>query len=214
MAILLKAENLKRYRDIAALLIKYGRADLIRGSVLESALADDGGSAADVRVKPSADELARDLEAMGPTFIKLGQLLSTRADLLPQPYLDALARLQDSVDPFSFAEVEATITSELGTRLSKAFADFERRPIAAASLGQVHRAEMRDGRQVVVKVQRPHVREQIAGDFEVLSEIAEFLDKHTEVGKRYEFARILNEFRKNLLRELDYRIECANLTRI
>jgi len=151
---------------------------------------------------------------MGPTFIKLGQLLSTRADLLPQPYLDALARLQDSVDPFSFAEVEATITSELGTRLSKAFADFERRPIAAASLGQVHRAEMRDGRQVVVKVQRPHVREQIAGDFEVLSEIAEFLDKHTEVGKRYEFARILNEFRKNLLRELDYRIECANLTRI
>lgn len=214
MGISLKPEHLKRYKDIAALFIKYGRADLIKATGLEEALIEDHQPETNVAGKPAAKELARDLEAMGPTFIKLGQLLSTRADLLPEPYLAALARLQDSVEPFAFSEVEATVNSELGVRLSKAFAQFDPKPIAAASLGQVHRAEMRDGRSVVVKVQRPNIREQIAKDFDVLSELAEFLDKHTEMGQRYEFTRILAEFRKNLLRELDYRIEARNLTAI
>jgi ubiquinone biosynthesis protein len=211
MGISLKPEHLKRYKDIAALFIKYGRSDLIRAAGLEDAILEEERAASADAAKPAADELAKDLEAMGPTYVKLGQLLSSRADLLPVPYLDALARLQDNVEPFSFSEVEGTVTSELGIRLSKAFADFDARPTAAASLGQVHRATMRDGRSVVVKVQRPNVREQIAKDFEVLSEIAEFLDNHTEIGKRYEFQRILTEFRKNLLRELDYRIEAHNL---
>jgi ubiquinone biosynthesis protein len=210
MGISLNPEHLKRYKDIAALFIKYGRSDLIKTTGLEDAILEDEALVAEGPVA-AADELAKDFEAMGPTFVKLGQLLSSRADLLPAPYLEALARLQDRVEPFSFAEVEATINSELSVRLSKAFSDFERKPIAAASLGQVHRAVMRDGRSVVVKVQRPNIREQIARDFEVLSEIAEFLDSYTEMGKRYEFQRILNEFRKNLLRELDYRIEARNL---
>jgi len=211
MVISLKPENLKRFKDIAVLLIKYGRADLIKTSGFEEAILDDVDLSADRDAAPNADELAKDLEAMGPTFVKLGQLLSTRSDLLPEPYLEALARLQDNVAPFSFAEAEAVVTSELGVRLSKAFAEFEAQPIAAASLGQVHRAVMRDGREVVVKVQRPNIREQIAKDFDALLEIAEFFDKHTETGKRYEFQRILTEFRKNLLRELDYRIEAHNL---
>ena len=210
MGISLKPENLKRFKDIAVLLIKYGRSDLIKTPGFEEILGNEDLSA-DRASAPNADELAKDLEAMGPTFVKLGQLLSTRADLLPTPYLDALARLQDDVAPFSFAEVETVVTSELGVRLSKAFAEFDAQPIAAASLGQVHRAVMRDGRSVVVKVQRPNIREQIAKDFDALSEIAEFFDKHTEIGKRYEFQRILTEFRKNLLRELDYRIEARNL---
>ena len=148
---------------------------------------------------------------MGPTFIKLGQLLSSRADLLPTPYLDALARLHNQIEPFPFSEVETIVTSELGVRMSKAFTAFEREPIAAASLGQAHLAVLHDGRSVVVKVQRPNIREQIALDFDALSEIAEFLDKHTETGRRYEFQRILTEFRRNLMRELDYRIEARNL---
>ena len=211
MVISLKPENLKRFKDIAVLLIKYGRADLIKTPGFEETILANEDLSTDHAIAPNADQLAKDLEAMGPTFVKLGQLLSTRADLLPQPYLDALARLQDDVAPFSFAEVETVVTSELGVRLSKAFAEFDSQPIAAASLGQVHRAVMRDGRSVVVKVQRPNIREQIAKDFDALSEIAEFFDKHTETGKRYEFQRILGEFRKNLLRELDYRIEARNL---
>ncbi len=212
MGISLKPEHLKRYKDIAWLFMKYGRSDLVKEAGLEAALTheDEDGPAAEL-VTPKAEELASDFEKMGPTFIKLAQLLSTRADLLPFPYLEALARLQDDVEPFSFAEVEEIVTSELGVRISKAFSDFDAAPIAAASLGQVHRASLRDGRQVVVKVQRPGIREQIVKDLEVLSDIAEFLDGHTEIGKRYEFKRLLAEFQKSLMRELDYRQEARHL---
>ncbi len=212
MGISLKPEHLKRYKDIAWLFMKYGRSDLVKQVGLEAALTreDEDGPAAEL-VTPKAEELATDFEKMGPTFIKLAQLLSTRADLMPFPYLEALARLQDDVEPFSFAEVEEIVTSELGVRISKAFSDFDAAPIAAASLGQVHRASLRDGRQVVVKVQRPGIREQIVKDLEVLSDIAEFLDGHTEIGKRYEFQRLLAEFQKSLMRELDYRQEAHHL---
>src|SRR6185295_9858612 len=214
MGISLNPEHLKRYKDIGALFLKYGRSDLVKSAGLEDAILLDEDENPESIIAPNANELAEDLEAMGPTFIKLGQLLSTRADLIPEPYLEALARLQDNVQPIPFAEIEEVVTSELGVRLSKAFAEFDPKPIAAASLGQVHRAEMRDGRQVVVKVQRPNIRAQIATDFETLAEIASFLDGHTAMGKRYEFQRILNEFRKSLLLELDYRIEARNLVTI
>jgi predicted unusual protein kinase regulating ubiquinone biosynthesis (AarF/ABC1/UbiB family) len=209
MGISLKPEYLKRYKDIAWLFMKYGRSDLVKQAGLEDALADD--SAVAQVAAPEAEELSKDLEKMGPTFVKLAQLLSTRADLLPTPYLDALARLQDDVAPFSFGEVEQIVTDELGVRLSKAFAEFEAQPLAAASLGQVHRASLRDGRAVVVKVQRPGVREVVVKDLEILLELAEFLDSHTETGKQYEFVGILTQLRKSLLRELDYREEARHL---
>lgn len=212
MGISLKPEHLKRYKDIAWLFMKYGRSDLVKQAGLDEVLAreEEGGPATEL-AEPKAEELASDFEQMGPTFIKLAQLLSTRADLLPIPYLEALARLQDDVEPFSFAEVEEIVTAELGVRISKAFATFDEAPIAAASLGQVHRASLRDGREVVVKVQRPGIREQIVKDLEVLADIATFLDGHTEMGKRYEFENMLAEFRKSLMRELDYRQEARHL---
>ncbi|HEY6805217.1 MAG TPA: AarF/UbiB family protein [Pyrinomonadaceae bacterium] len=211
MGVLLKPERLKRYKDVALLLIKYGRSDLVGLAGLgESVLAEEMVTA----TTASADELAKDLEHLGPTFIKLGQLLSTRADLLPEPYLDALTRLQDQIEPFKFEEVERIVSSELGIRISKAFADFETTPLAAASLGQVHRAYMRDGRAVVVKVQRPNIRELIVDDLESLGEIAQFLDAHTELGRRYEFENMLFNLRKSLIAELDYTSEAANLDRI
>jgi ubiquinone biosynthesis protein len=209
MGISLKPEYLKRYKDIAWLFMKYGRSDLVKQAGLEDALDDE--SALAEAATPEAAELSKDLEEMGPTFVKLAQLLSTRADLLPLPYLEALARLQDDVEPFSFKEVEEIVTEELGVRLSKAFSNFEAQPVAAASLGQVHRADMRDGRQVVVKVQRPGIREVVVKDLEIMQGIAEFLDEHTETGRRYDFAMILAELRKSLMRELDYRQEARHL---
>jgi len=108
--------------------------------------------------------------------------------------------------------VEEIISSELGIRISKAFSFFEERHLAAASLGQVHRAALRDGRPVVVKVQRPDIRKQIAEDFEVLEEIAAFFDEHTDIGRRYRFGRILAEFKTSIMQELDYRREASNVT--
>jgi len=212
MAISLKPQHLNRYRQIAWLFVKYGRSDLVKETGLEETLE------AEQRVTPKeaakASELADDLEKLGPTFIKLGQLLSTRVELMPRAYLEALARLQDKVEPFAFDEVEKIVASELGVRMSKAFSDFEVTPMAAASLGQVHRARLRDGRQVAVKVQRPGIRDAVLEDLDALDEIAEFLDGHTAAGKRYEFCQMLSEFRKSLLRELDYRQEATNLTTI
>src|SRR5438876_8639223 len=212
MGISLKPQHLNRYRQIGWLLAKYGHSDLVKETGLEETLT------AEERVTPKdeakADELAADLEKLGPTFVKLGQLLSTRAELLPHAYLDALSRLQDEVEPFGFGEVEKIVTSELGVRMSKAFSEFESTPMASASLGQVHLARLRDGRPVAVKVQRPNIREQMVEDLDALGEIAEFLDNHTEFGQRYEFTRMLEELRKSLMRELDYRQEAHNLTAI
>jgi ubiquinone biosynthesis protein len=212
VGISLKPEYLKRYKDITWLFMKYGRSDLVKQAGLENAL-DEESDVVQVAA-PEAEELSKDLEKMGPTFVKLAQLLSTRADLLPAAYLEALSRLQDDVAPFSFGEVEQIVTEELKVRISKAFAEFEAEPLAAASLGQVHRARMRDGREVVVKVQRPGVRESVVKDLEILLELAQFMDNHTEMGKRYEFAAILLELRKSLLRELDYRQEARHLVTI
>ena len=211
MSISLKPKHLKRYKDIALLLIKHGRSDVVKHAGLQNALELDASVEA-MAGESKADELAHDLEKMGPTFIKLGQLLSTRADFLPPAYIHALTRLQDKIDPFPFEEVEAIVSGELGVRISKAFSEFEAKPLATASLGQVHRAAMLDGRVVVVKVQRPGIREIIAEDLEVLEEIAGFLDKHTQWGKRYEFGKMLEEVRRSLWLELDYRQEARNLS--
>src|SRR5471030_3216793 len=208
----LSATHLKRYRQIATLLWKYGRSDLVQQMAV-----DDGFDPEELKssaTDAAPEQLADDLEAMGPTYVKLGQVLAGRPDLLPDPYLKALARLQDKVRPFAFEEVEQIVMTELGVRISKAFSRFETEPVAAASLGQVHLAALRDGRQVVVKVQRPNIRQQIAEDFEVLEEIAEFLDAHTETGHRYRFVSVLEEFRATIQDELNYEREAQNLVTV
>src|SRR5258706_2228993 len=151
---------------------------------------------------------------MGPTYVKLGQVLASRPDLLPDAYLKALTRLQDKVKAFSYEEVEEIVQSELGVRISKAFSWFDPKPMAAASLGQVHLAALRDGREVVVKVQRPNIVKVIADDCEVLQQIAEFFDSHTEIGKRRRFANTLEEFRLTINNELNYEREAQNLLTI
>ena len=211
MGISLKPEHLKRYKDIALLIARYGRPGLIKEAGLDDVIEE---GARDPELARTGEALAADLERLGPTFIKLGQVLSVRPDLLPAEYADKLARLQDDVAPFPFEEVERIVNSELGLRMSKAFAEFEATPIAAASLGQVHRARLRDGRQVAVKVQRPGIQETIADDLDALEEIAGWIDEHTDFGRSHHLRDFLDEFRKSLLRELDYRREAQNLVTV
>jgi len=196
LALSLKPRHVARYKDIATLLVKHWRT---------------GGSNGEAASEEDARLLVDHLESMGATFVKLGQLLSNRADLLPSAYLDALARLQDNVAPVPFGPIEEVVTTEIGARISRAFTSFENTPMASASLGQVHRAVLRDGRPVAVKVQRPGVRKQVVEDMDVIEELAEFVDAHTNVGRNFGFAGMVEEFRRSLMDELDYRLEAAHL---
>jgi predicted unusual protein kinase regulating ubiquinone biosynthesis (AarF/ABC1/UbiB family) len=199
----------RRYAAIARLLIRHGRSDLVSGARLDEYATDEVADESSDR----AEAFAADLESMGPTFIKLGQLLSTRFDLLPPSYTTALSRLQDEVEPFHVEIVRATIAEELGSDARHLFTDFDPEPVAAASLGQVHRAALRNGREVAIKVQRPGVRDEVRADMETLARIATVADKGSDLGRTYGFARLLHEFERSLRLELDYRREARNLLR-
>lgn len=199
-----------RYSDLVRLLLRHGRGDLFAGAQQDDFDADEGVPDSDTK---GAEAFAADLEAMGPTYIKLGQLLSTRFDLLPPAYTEALTRLQDSVEPFPFEQVREIVEDELEARIKDLFATFDEEPLAAASLGQVHRATTRSGRDVVVKVQRPDVRETVRGDMDTLDTVTGLADKHTSIGRSYGLNQLLRQFRRSLVDELDYRREARNLLR-
>lgn len=172
----------------------------------EEGLAFDGHEAHD----DQAEDLANALEELGPCFIKLGQLLSTRPDLLPPGYLQALSRLQDTIAPVSSAEVVQIVERELGAPLSAVFQTFDCEPLATASMAQVHRAVLCDGREAVVKVQRPGVRQRIEIDLEILHETARFATKYTPFGARYGLTQMVRELEQSLSQELDFRLEADN----
>jgi ubiquinone biosynthesis protein len=209
----LRPDLLGRYAEIARVLSRHGGRDLVSSSGL-SAQLEDAPSGSEGTHDDAAADLVDDLESLGPTFVKLGQLLSTRADLLPDAHIEALARLQDDVEPVPFDEIRTVIEQELGARLSNVFDTFDEDPIASASLGQVHHAVLRDGREVAVKVQRPGIRTIIDRDLEVLHGVAGFLDGHTDLGERYHFDEMIAEFERSLGRELDYRREAESLTEL
>lgn len=193
------------YRDLATLFLKYGRSDLLAAAGLDE--PEEDGSR---EPSQTGQAFADDLEKRGPTFVKMGQLLSGRPDLVAPGVAGALERLQDGLQPFPFTDVERIVTEELGVRLSKAFSSFDREPLAAASLGQVHRATLRSGQQVAVKVQRPGIREQIVSDLDTIEQLAGIVDTHTETGRTFEFQQIVSDFRRILMQELDYRREAQH----
>ena len=204
-------DNLVRYQKFIGFMLKYWNSDLFQKT---AATALDENQTEDKESEvydQTPEELVEDLKKMGPTYIKLGQLLSTRPDLLPDAYLKALATLQDDVPPIPYEEVHKIVEEEIGTRISKAFSFFSEEPLASASIGQVHKANLRSGKPVAVKVQRPGIRKQFLNDLDTLKELADFAVKHTKVARKYAFDEVLAELRHILLQELDYVREAQNL---
>ena len=193
------------------LLWKYGDRDTVGRADLSGLLPQDN----DPRDKTvaAAQQFATDIERMGPTFIKLGQLLSTRPDIAPPAYAQALARLQDKCEPLPYADVARVLREELGVDPEGEFL-IDKEPLATASMSQVHRARMRDGREIVLKVQRPGLRDHVLRDLEALGDIAKFLHDRTDFGNRYAVDLLFDEFRKSMLRELDFRQESMHLLTI
>ena len=201
----------RQYAALARLLLRHGRSALLSGAGLDEYAAES--EVEDAGTTDRAESFTADLEAMGPTYVKLGQLLSTRFDLLPPAYTEALSRLQDEAEPFSSEQARALIEEELGGQVRHLYAEFDDTPVAAASLGQVHRATLRNGRDVAVKVQRPTAREDVREDMATLTRLASLADKGPGVGRTYGFGRLLHEFERTLTFELDYRREARNLLR-
>jgi predicted unusual protein kinase regulating ubiquinone biosynthesis (AarF/ABC1/UbiB family) len=210
-SLMLKTRNLGAYRDLLLLFTRYGRKDFRLSLNSEEILvADEPSAAMEPDVKARAEAFARSLKDMGPTYVKFGQVLSTRPDIVPPEYIAELESLQDQVEPFSFADVERIVEEELKVRISKAFDSFDATPLAAASLGQVHRATLRDGREVVVKVQRPNIREQVRKDLEVFTDIATALEQHTDIGRKMNLVGSIEQAKITLLSELNYLQEAHN----
>ena len=208
---ILSPRYVPRLAATVGLFTRYGLADFakqqgLEGLAREPEPGEDHGGSPDV-----ARAFRKRLVELGPAYIKLGQVLSTRPDLLPDSYIRELEKLQDDVDPIPVEVVKETIETELGGRLSKLFATFEEEPLGTASLGQVHAAELRDGRPVVVKVQRPHIRNLLADDLAFFDELATFLSEHTSAGSRIDLIGIVQQLERALADELDYRVEARNV---
>lgn len=205
-------EKFKNYSRFISFIYKYWNSDVFKAASDNALNTDiDTEEKNDSNEYHRPEELAEDLKRMGPTYVKLGQLLSTRPDLMPEAYIAALESLQDDVEAISYEEVQKIVEEETGQRISKAFEIFEETPLASASIGQVHRAILRSGKAVAVKIQRPGVRKSFLEDLDTLKEITDFAVKHNEAAKKYAIDSVLEELRFILLNELDYVKEAENL---
>ena len=209
---LLTPKYLPRLAAIVGLFTRYGLRDVASQQGLITLLPSEEDLPPEeiAEQKAHASGFRKRLIELGPAYVKLGQVLSTRPDLLPAPYIRELEKLQDDVGPIPLEDVEHTIEEELGGRISKLFDFFDPSPLGTASLGQVHGARMRGGREVVVKVQRPHIRASLADDLEFFHELAVFMSEHTSVGARIDVLGVIQQMERAIAEELDYRTEARN----
>jgi len=201
--------NASRMAAIGHFFLKYRKAGILTGVALDDPLL--AGIDPDTIEAGMPEDFAKDLEALGPTFVKVGQALSTRPDFVPAPYIAALERMQDAVAIVDARTMRAIIESELGVRINTLFATFDDTPVGSASLSQVYSATLRDGRPVAVKVQRPDVAATIREDLDMLAKLAGTVGMISDTPRRYGFSDWVGEFRKTISGELDYRREGENL---
>ncbi|MEN6356437.1 MAG: AarF/ABC1/UbiB kinase family protein [Armatimonadota bacterium] len=203
--------HLQRYRQIARILAKHGWGWMVG----RLGLAEHLGKVPHIQEKVGAPAHIREiLEELGPTFVKMGQILSTRPDIIPEPYISELAKLQDTAPTVDFAQIREVIESEFGIGLEELYKEFSVEPLAAASLAQVHCAKLLDGTQVIVKVQRPHIRDVVDTDLEIMYKRAQFLEQHWERARTYGILDIVDEFAITIREELDYSREARNTDRL
>ncbi|EFM11581.1 ABC-1 domain protein [Paenibacillus curdlanolyticus YK9] len=212
-----RIRHLQRYRDIAKAFVRNGFGYLVKELGLAERIPLPGLRSSvrrDTGSKTTGERVRLFLEELGPTFIKIGQIASTRPDLLPADIIEELVKLQDHVPPIPFQEAAAVLESELGASIIELFSEFEEQPIAAASIGQVHLAKLPDGRPVAVKIQRPNIRERIETDLEILEQLSRMAEHRLEWAARYQLRDMVNELAHSLRAELDYTIEGRNAERM
>ena len=204
-------QQLNNYAKFFSFILKYYNSDVVKSTANSVLNEIEKTEISEDEYNQKPEELVEDLKKMGPTYVKLGQLLSTRPDLLPENYLQALANLQDDVETVPYEEVQKIFEEEIGVKINKAFELFDPKPLASASIGQVHLALLPSGRKVVVKIQRPGVRKKFIEELETLKNMADLAVTHSKVAKKYALDDVIEELRFILLNELDYNKEAQNL---
>ncbi|MED4173956.1 AarF/ABC1/UbiB kinase family protein [Halalkalibacterium halodurans] len=212
-----RIRHLKRYREIVTAFSHNGFGFIVKELGLHKIISMPKRllvKEQNVQTKTTGERLRLFLEELGPTFVKMGQMASTRPDLIPSELMEELEKLQDRVSPFSYEEVKAIVEHELGMAVDELFREFHETPLGAASIGQVHFAVLQSGEPVAVKVQRPNIEEIIKTDLEILQHLAEIAEHRLEWAANYQLVEIIEEFSKALLAELDYTVEGRNADRL
>ena len=204
-------KNIKRYKEILHVLIKYGFSFAVEKLNMEQVIykIPITKTNEDLKYMSIGERIRKVFEELGPTYIKLGQILSTRSDIFDQDVIDELSKLRDNVEEFSTDIAKEIFTAETGLEIEDVFKEFNNKPIAAASIGQVYEAKLYSGKDVIIKIQRPNIEQTIKSDLEILQSGASILN---DIAKNNEtnFENILEEFKIQLLRELDYNFEAIN----
>ena len=216
---LASVRDLGRLHDIASVLVRYGFGDLVQRFGLAGALEDAGralhwGDKHELIHLSPPQRLRRVLEELGPTFVKLGQVLATRVDLFEPEWIAEFGKLQDSAPPVPYEALLAQLAEDLGGPPEQLFAAFEREPLAAASIAQVHRARLADGTEVVVKVRRPGIKPVVEADLRWLLRLAQLAEAESPELRTFSPQQVVQQFSQSLRNELDFSVECRNAARI